>query len=508
MIGVIKKNALYLIFSLTSIFIAYILTYRYFLYNPDIANSPLVWRAFLKDGFSVFQDWNATQDNWYFTTFPINFLFFKLLDNDGPLPLIISTSLFISLTAIIVAGNVKKITGSNLRAFIALFCLTCVPAYSYTYAFLAHAFSHYSTIFYGAISLSLFLINIERKSISITIINAIVMLLTGTSDPWFLATFFLPFVLAHWFISYKKAVYYKTSIFYSILLLISLTHIPQILLGLPYDHFKLTSFANMLLNVKYTYLLVSKSINIFPIYNHFTGILSLIIWLYLLSKSFLYSINKNYRLTFLSVFTLLSILGILASYILNFNYYIGENARFFCNILFLLIFFTLINQNKNDRYGIYLVMFLYAVSALYSYHKINKPLANNYRNTLEIIDVLQKNQLTYGYSEYWHYANNITWLSYGKVEVTSLIYNENYQDYSINFKDLRLQSFRSHFNEAYAATKPKYQFIMVENNPEYLKKINIKHFFSVVGQPVKTLKAADMLIYVYDKDIFKAYHKK
>ncbi|XBS70892.1 hypothetical protein ABK905_07435 [Acerihabitans sp. KWT182] len=183
--------------------LSYTLTFRYFSIEPDVANSPLVWRAFLTEGFSAFKDWAPTPDNWYFTTFPINFIFFALLSDDGKLPLILSTALFTAMTAIIIAAVLNSCKKSKI-SFLAIVCLTLLPAYSYTFGFLAHAFSHNSTHFFGVVIFALIFWNIKKNSRVLAIIYSLLALLTSISDPWFLASYFLPLLLTQMVFSWKK----------------------------------------------------------------------------------------------------------------------------------------------------------------------------------------------------------------------------------------------------------------------------------------------------------------
>jgi hypothetical protein len=73
----LKEVGFFLLLLIIALGGSYFLTMRYFSLDPDSANSPLVWRAFLTEGFSAFKDWAPTPDNWYFTTYPVNFLFLR-----------------------------------------------------------------------------------------------------------------------------------------------------------------------------------------------------------------------------------------------------------------------------------------------------------------------------------------------------------------------------------------------------------------------------------------------
>lgn len=207
----LKQKELIIFLSLlaSSLIFSYLITSRYFPVEPDAANSPLVWRAFIAEGFSAFKDWQPTPDNWYFTTYPFNFLFFGLLNYDGKLPLVLSTSLFIGLTACLLAYVTYAVNKSR-SSLLVLLGLVLLPSYVYTFGFAAHPFSHYSTNFFGTLVFCLAFININRKSLVLTILYSIISIFSSVSDPWFLATYFLPLLLTHAYFSCKKKFHSKS----------------------------------------------------------------------------------------------------------------------------------------------------------------------------------------------------------------------------------------------------------------------------------------------------------
>ncbi len=75
-------KTIYLSAIIFAVIASYALTYRYFPVEPDASSSPLIWRAFLTEGITAFKDWKPTPDNWYFTVYPINFIFFNLISDD------------------------------------------------------------------------------------------------------------------------------------------------------------------------------------------------------------------------------------------------------------------------------------------------------------------------------------------------------------------------------------------------------------------------------------------
>lgn len=257
-----KETLNYLLIVVCTIIISYILTLRYFPIEPDVANSPIVWRAFLSEGFSAFKDWSPTSDNWYFTTFPVNFVFFILLSDDGKLPLIASASTFVILTPMIILAVINS-TKKSWSSIFAPLCLILLPAYVYVYGFIAHPFSHYSTNFFGVLVFALSFYNMRRNSFFLAMICSILSLLAAVSDPWFLATYFLPLLLVHMFFSWKKVISKKITILFLIVFVIAMTHAVSRLLGLPVQHFKLVPLEQWMVNAKWSVHVFGKSLNLF-----------------------------------------------------------------------------------------------------------------------------------------------------------------------------------------------------------------------------------------------------
>ncbi|EFW4072445.1 gtrI, partial [Shigella flexneri] len=153
----IKQSALKILLALSALLITW-LTTRYFPVEPDVANSPIVWRHILENGISSIHDWKPTVDNWYFTVYPINFLFYMLLGDDGLVALRLSTAVFSIAIVIAAMLTLRKAFGFTPALF-SIILLSLIPYFSYTYGFVSHPFSHNSTNAFGFLCLLISVFN-------------------------------------------------------------------------------------------------------------------------------------------------------------------------------------------------------------------------------------------------------------------------------------------------------------------------------------------------------------
>ena len=109
-----KKSIEIVILLLCAISISY-LSYIYFRIDADGVNGPVVWLEFKEHGFKSLTDWNPTPDNWYFTLYPVYFLFYLILGSYGA-PMLIFGSAFFAFSVIIIASTISKKLNKGLRS--------------------------------------------------------------------------------------------------------------------------------------------------------------------------------------------------------------------------------------------------------------------------------------------------------------------------------------------------------------------------------------------------------
>lgn len=493
---------IYFAVTISSIICAYFLTKRYFPIEPDAANSPLVWRAMLENGFSVIKDWEPTPDNWYFTVYPINFLFFFLLSDDGKIPLIISTSLFISLSAIILGMVINSTNRSKSSAFI-LLALIFLPAYAYTFGFIAHPFSHNSTNFFGILAFALCFYNIKKNSIGLTILYSVIALLSAVSDPWSLATYFLPILLVKIYFSWQEKSNWKSTLIFGLAFIIAITHVIPKWLGLPVQHFKLVPVGLWAENAAWMVRAIGRSMNIFFIDAQMAYICSFIVWFLVVAYSIYVCINRGKESKFIAIFSALTIAAIASSFIISYTTPADISARFFINaVCFALVITTLCYTYKKNIL-ISLVLTLFIGSSLYSYTVIKTPLYDEETLTTSYIDFLKEHNLHFGYSDYWLSANTVNWLSHDKIHISPVIFDTT--NYRIRFDKVRAQTFSSWLEIPYLQKAPDRQFIAIRavqnSTPNSEMNRRLDAIKQQVGTPDEVLTYEDKTLFIYNSKI-------
>ncbi|TCL06840.1 hypothetical protein [Sodalis ligni] len=497
-----KETLIFLTVIFCTIIVSCFLTLRYFPVEPDAANSPLVWRAFLTTGFAAFRDWSPTPDNWYFTVYPVNFIFFSLFAHDGRIPLALSTSFFVVFTPLIIAIVIHFIKKNWSTILIPLF-LTVLSAYTYNYGFIAHPFSHYSTNFYGVLIFAISFYNYKKNSFLLAAICMLIALLVSVSDPWFLATFFLPLLLIYIYFSWKKVTSMKISILYLVTFIIAMTHVVTRLLGLPVQRFHLVPWQQWLINAKWSVHVFGKSLNLFFIDNSITVNLSFIVWGMVLVYSFFTCWKRSNDAYFIATFSLLTILSIFSSFIISYDLPSDLSMRFFVNAICFLLTLTILGLAFKKNIFIYLVLILFFATSLYSHYENKFPISDQKIQTNAYMDFLNAHHLKFGYGDYWKLSNNVNWLSDGSIHITPVLFDN--VTYKIKFNSVRSQTMKSWLTEEYIQKSPDRQFIAIpaienaEPNSEANRRLSaIKQ---QIGAPDEILTFQEMTIYVYNRKI-------
>lgn len=500
-----KSKYVYIAGLIFSAFFVTWLTFRYFPVEPDSANSPIVWRAFITSGFYALDQWSPTIDNWYFTVYPVNFIVFYLLGNDGPSSLKIATALF-SIFIIFSASYLIKDLKGRVAAFISIIALTAIPAFNFTYGFIAHPFSHNSTNAFGFLCLIIAFFNIKYKSVTVALISSLVALMASISDPWFMASFFIPIVFSAWVMSYFEKKFIIHAIIYSIMCAIGLSNIVQISLGLPIHKLLLVTPAEMLENLKWTILILGRSLNLFFIDNTVSYVASFIIWLTLIVLYFsmyIKSKQKCLKSIFFNAFTALSIAGIVSSFIITYQGPDYISARFFVNIVFIAIIICVLGCFSNIKLPFFVIIWALLANSAFSYIKVTLPLHEQSPLVLRYIDFLKRNNLTYGYGSFWDKANTVTWLSGGYIHITPVFFNPSAG--TIDFSSARQQTMKFWHSSNFIKAAPQRQFIAVtlaadgERCTEW--QTCIDGIEKQVGTPDEVLVFEDTKILVYNEPI-------
>lgn len=269
-------------FSATFVFfvimaaIIYFLTDRYLFVEADVANSPLVLREFALHGISVLKDWTPTVDSWYFTIYPVHWVIFKIAGSDGLVPITIGTAIFsfaISVVAFLIA---RKYTNIMVAAISSL-AITLLPAYTFTYGFAAHAFSHNSTNAFGVMAFIFALFSVHNRSITLMLASSFLCLLSSLSDPWFIASFYLPLIISVLILTYQDRKIAILSIPLIFGFAVYFSGFIQNYFSIPIHHIELIPVAEWAHNLWWSILIIGRMLNVFFIDNDLAYISSFLV---------------------------------------------------------------------------------------------------------------------------------------------------------------------------------------------------------------------------------------
>lgn len=219
-----------IISCLVSIFLTSRFSYTW-ITDPDSANSPIMWKEFLAHGFNAFNNWKPTFDNWYFTVYPINFLLFFIFNENGFVPLMLSSAIFI-IAICLCSSKIADILSGKTAAFAALISITLISPDLYS-NYYSHPFSHNSTNAFGFVVLAIYIITLSSKKIIPAASIFILLVLSGASDPWILPSFTLPILISEVYNSFINRKSYKYFIFLLLAFLTSYLNLVQHLFDLP-----------------------------------------------------------------------------------------------------------------------------------------------------------------------------------------------------------------------------------------------------------------------------------
>ncbi|EOY5405590.1 glycosyltransferase [Cronobacter sakazakii] len=499
---IIKSRTSRYAIIIACILISILITRKYMPYDSDIVNSQIFWPDFLKSGMSVFKDWIPTVDSWYLSVYPLHFLFYYIFGSTDVSVVIAATALYLIIIASSVYGITKAITGSEWSSASLILCLLC-PAFSYTYGFLVHPFSHNSTNALGLLCIYLALQSYQGRSLLITVLSSLIAIMASVSDPWFLASYLLPLIIGTVIISFKDRSHVKIAFCYALAFTISYSGVIQSFLGIPMHAFTLVKLPVMLENLTQMVFLVGRMLNIFVIQNDISYSLSFITFtcLTLFSLYKLYTLNGIYR--FLSFILFFSAAGILSSFVLSYPDVSILSARFFVNLQYICITLSLILTVKFRSVIAAVILALYASGSIYSYSVTPAGLHQKKDETVDFVRFLHQNNLSFGFGSFWRLTHTVTWLSSGKIHVLPIYFNDS--DGSIDLKRARAQTMRSWLSNEYLSQQPERQFIAfsksIGGKCRYDINFCIKGTVAKIGEPSEKLKYEDMVIYVYNKKI-------
>lgn len=494
-------RGMWIIFYAISFCVSLYLTSRHsYLWSgdADAANSPIVWRAFLERGWDAFHQWQPTFDNWYFTVYPVNFTLFFLLGDDTLLPLVISSAFFIFIISACTSEIIRK-NCSNNYGLLALIVVTFISPDLYRNGYFSHPFSHNSTNAYGFIIFSLYILSLRNRSVFIPLLISVLSLLASVSDPWLLASFFLPVIITEVaYLTCSKG--RKKSLFiYIAFFLIAASNVVQKFLDLPVHSFSLADLPTMVDNFKLAALITSKILPISTLsYDPFRYLVFLL-WVLIVAYAALVCFMAEGAARYISIFAILSIMGIYSSSIIGDQ---TPHQRFYLNIVPMVIIICCLASSIKNRL-IMAPIILSLATCLYSYASATVEYKLKQNPVEGYISFLERNDLHYGYGSFWGMNMGVNWLSGGGIHITPVYFHK--KTGVVNFKDARVQTMKFWHRRDFIEGKPKRQFVSLKEGktgdqcPDLdLCRSGVE---SKLGKPDEVLTYEGMLFLVFNDGI-------
>lgn len=489
-------------FFLLALFVCiYFLTERYFkaTINADFVNSSLVWREIQTHGLQyTLMDWRPTPDSWYFSVYPFHFLLFWITGSDGPGVLIFATSCF----SFCVAYSFFKVAehfSLKLSACIIALAIAFMPEIMYTHGFIAHPFAHNSTSAWGSIALLLFIINIKKSNIYLSILSSLITFIAISSDMWLAPSYLIPIIITQTVICLNNKVGYRNLSFYVISFALGYLHVLPNIFGIENQSLSVVSINEMIFNAMMMVRLIGETLNIFIVQNSVAWYASFVIWLLLLTVIAIKSVKSRDDRSYTAIVLLLSVAGICSSYILINNLFKVSSVRYFVNIIPCVVGLAVICSSGRIRQLSYIMVTMLIFTSIVSYSSGKIDDHEKYNDLNKYISFLDSHNLTYGYGEFWHNGMEITWVSGGRITVVPAANNK---DHGINAVYARPQTMRHWYDKGYQAKTPKRQFIafskgyVCPDKQECMDKVK-----NAYGKPDEILTYSYLTLFVYNNPI-------
>ncbi|HCA7079838.1 TPA: hypothetical protein MX214_002992 [Citrobacter sedlakii] len=449
-------NKLFYFACFISCLITIFLTSRFsytWITDPDSANSPIMWKEFLSHGFSAFNNWKPTFDNWYFTVYPLNFLLFFIFNDNGFVPLMLSSAIFIMAICLCSSKMADNLSGKP-AAFAALISITLISPDLYN-NYYSHPFSHNSTNAFGFVVLAIYIITISSNRLLPAASVFILLVLSGASDPWILPSFTLPILIAEVYNSFINRKCYKYLAFLLLAFLTSFFNLVQHLFDLPTGEFRITTLDQMINNAQYAIVLTSKMMPLWVNPSIYTSYFIAFVWATVFTIAALVCFNRGKVLRIFSICCVLSVLGIYSSSIIGDQF---PHQRFYVNVA--PVVFLLISVAVRFYKSFLIPLFVTVCVSVYGYSNSPLKYEENRNPVYEYMTFLSNNNLSYGYGSFWYSMNmTVNWLSNDQIHITPVFFNP--ENGAVYFKPARIQTLSTWHTKEFITGKPSRQFIAI-----------------------------------------------
>lgn len=419
--------------------------------DPDMFHSILVWEGVREHGLAWLKEWRFTQDNWLFSLMPAQIFFASLFVN--PSDAIVLSGWLIFFLAAIISGAIAKQLGGKRTPIVVVVLLLLSNAYAHWEGNAAYPVSHNITNLLGLLSVWLILKWLSRPNWWLAGIVGVVQIIAGLSDPWLLPTYTLPSLIALALVGVKsnrnhslkpKLLLFLLGLIGLVLLVVKTRFFGAFSL-MPVMHFSLGDYSTILNNAYYLVRNIGGLFAlVYPVWdahlywpetNISYAVFSFLAILILFSYAFyrvLWASNQKGDWVFFFTFAGLSIGGICAAYVIS-SVRANLAARFEINVLYLVVislpvFFEAAWSKIGPKIKLFAatVGFLYCIGSATSLLNfiLNSGWPANDKTANELIDVLKKNGLDYGYGPY-HGAKSgvVTALTEAKIKIRPVSFN-------------------------------------------------------------------------------------
>jgi hypothetical protein len=494
-------------------------------FEADTSHSLILWHGVTQHGLSWLRDWIFTQDNWLLSLIPFHFLGFAVFGEKLSLVIIFGWLIFI-LSAIVGAMIVKSAGYKNCSFFV-LVVLLNLGLYAHVNGFVSYSTSHNISNLYGLLALFLLMKWCRHPNNIKLVLMSLLLILGSVSDPWMLAAYDLPLLLASACIYVRPIVNIDRGralkLFFSAAfsVLSVKTHLFGVLYFLPSVQFRVGSWSSINANAIYLVKDFGGLLNIFPYGggNEFLpAVLSIVVFVCLICMCLLrmakgdVTVSGNVRI--LLLFSLFSVGGILASFLLSDVPAQDYSGRYLINCLYISVIMAAVLLGSIwSCVDLRLKLFSLSVYAFFVFSGIVSILplmlkpGFSFKDTgnSSLISFLKDNGLRYGYGPYWGAnANAVTVESKHKIIIRPVIFNAASGEIEIG---TRVQSSKKWAFDDDEMPRSEHQFfVLIRSDGEECPNVElcmsgVKRQF---GNPVKILKKDDSTILVWRRDLNNA----
>lgn len=419
--------------------------------DPDMFHSVLVWDGVSNYGIGWLNDWRFTQDNWLFSLVPFQALLVNLT-GDTANSILLSGWLF-HILAVLVTALIAHQLGAVKSAPIIVAVLCLINVYGHWAGNISYPVSHNITNLIGLVTISLMLRWFNQPAVWLALLICLLQLLVGLSDPWLLPTYTLPAILALVALNLPiknspkipgKLIWMLAASLALVFVLVK-TRLWGTLNFMPVMHFAVGDKATITGNLDYLVRNIGGLFSfIYPLWNrdqnwpetHYpyaaiSCVIVLATYVYCTARGILSDRRSEVR--FFLIFTAFSVGGISLAYIIS-DVKASLASRFIINLVYLIpIVIAVVLEKSWQKLGktfkgiaIVVIMSL-AISGAVSHlsFMLYGGWPPSSKNVIDLIEVLQKNGLDYGYGPYHESKTNaVTVMSNGRIKIRPISFDQ------------------------------------------------------------------------------------